>query len=304
MSEQSQNDKFELDAVPAVRITDTSLKVGTAILWLGCLVFIDTLIISWHCSQERRRLQNELGSLESKHAELTDLFERRQDARSRVQKDRQVIEQFIGLCRDATDVPNWECDRIVSSSMNMENTAVYVPAGQHVLTVVARWKSKDSATSAKPENHQAWKIPLLGKSGYWFEVLTESKNAVEWRLSGNHPDFRAQGGSLPFQTFSDRARHGINPIKYPNEVENTAEAILNPLKLPPPSVKVFNLQFDAQNEHRKIEVDFDVLIESDGPPIVPASKAGELLSLRNVPRLWNVGDGKYGWDVGSYRKDQ
>ncbi|MBL8891509.1 MAG: hypothetical protein JNL67_16130 [Planctomycetaceae bacterium] len=314
MSEDEKNDEMALSLKPRDRQTPGWNARRLASLAVSCVLFVSLLLLSRDFSNQRRDLQMEIAAKETRLTQLKRLQEQLESSRQTVAYDRQVITDFLRLCRDAKDLPSWTCDRILASNNGFENLCLYVPDGRHSLVITARWNFTDNPELNKSENTKTWRIPLLPKSGYWWQILSEQESeSVGWVLTSNHPDFHTQTATLPVTGFdgsgmSQRSNNKV--ISYPNELEDAYQAIRNKAPHPDQGVEVFNLVLHGNStlpveantgenpatsntQQLATAIEFTSRIESEGPLVVPATDVDLFYILGSPFELNYLGDGKY-----------
>ncbi len=310
MSNESTNNVGESD-----RHAHSSFGMGLtaqrlAVQGVFLLLFFGMILLAWNYSVERRELRVKISSLEQDLTQLQQVREQLDVANQSANEDQQLISNFLRLCRNVTDIPNWHCDRILASANGFENLCLFVPDGQHTLIIHARWTSTDYPDAEQSGREKTWRIPLQPHAGYWVNINTPSEGLpVGWVLSSNHPAFPSQRAVLPLANFSGNgmSQRSTKSIQYPNQIENSFRATQDPDSLLN-SVDVFHLALHGEAIHpvaeddrvmmdgqlEPTEIEFNMRIESDGPPVVAASDADKFYILKSPIQLNYLGKGMYG----------
>lgn len=278
------------------------------------LLFFGMILLSWSYSVQHRELRVNISSLEQDLSELQQLREQLDVAAQSANEDQQLISNFLRLCRNVTDIPDWNSDRILASANGFENLCLFVPDGQHTLVIHARWTSTDYPDADQSGREKTWRIPLQPHAGYWVQINSPTKGSlVEWILSSNHPAFPSQRAVLPLANFSGNgmSQRSTKSIQYPNQIENSFRATQDPDSLLNPGVDVFHLALKGKAIHpvaedervmmdgqaEPTEIEFNVRIESAGPPVVAASDADTFFILKSPIQLNYLGKGKYALEL-------
>ena len=175
------------------------LRETVVLTVLGCFGVILILLIIrssfevWQAKQQVEVQQSHLVKL--KAAET-----KRKAASEQAEIDKRLVFDLLGQCRAASDIPNLAGNQLFAQHRSNTGFVLWVPQGSHRLEISVavsfRSTNKGKNESAAREDVEDevkkydWTIPLLGASGYMFDLKSDRKGGpVTWTLTANHVDF-------------------------------------------------------------------------------------------------------------------
>jgi hypothetical protein len=261
-----------------------------------------TLIV--HFAMLRRSASQNLAELKATREDLQVLVDRIDWTTNQASEDKRLVWNMLRQCREVEDIPDLQNEHIFSDHSNAEQAVMYLPAGDHDLEISAVWSPAQTPKLAttetnKPElsGEKRWKIPISGSGGYLLQLKTAHQGGpIEWKLTGNHPDFRTQTGAVPLPEF----RHGgaswssSRVAEFPNQV--SPDWFMKPagITVKPASVQLFAVKLFGSQLEQEYEVSIEVRLKSHAPACITAADAQRLIiTKRQHVLLPYRGGGRY-----------
>ncbi|MGB0597626.1 MAG: hypothetical protein ACPGLY_13145 [Rubripirellula sp.] len=243
-------------------------------------------------------------------AELQAVEDKRTQAIKQAENNQRVVFDLLANCRVATDVPMLTGGQLFCQHRGDRGFVLWVPEGKHRLQISAKVSFKAIQDQADPSLNSGsgeaesvsteydWTVPLLGGTGYLFELESNGKvRPVAWRLTGNHADFVSQREVVPVEDVQADgwSYSGGNRVAFPNQCEQYLSiASIQAAARQPTPVNVYNLTIRGGQQDRKVTIALTAGVVSDGPTAVDPSGAARLISLGHPELLAPyTGDGKF-----------
>ena len=264
----------------------------------------------------RRSLTSSIDKLHQELVPLKVLSSQRQAGTEQSNRDRIVLMNVLGHCRNVADVPDLGGSRIVAKQLNGEAIAFYVPDGQHTLSIKLSWETTDSRQAqdgraeqetAEPDSkseaagtgEQSWSIPLIARRGYFLAMIVDShrEGPIGWELTSNDQEFAAKKELLQLPTFrgTGASWSHYQVAGFPNEIDLHAIISKNAPSDPQLATRIGKWTKFGRVGNANLKVQYEVALSSDNPAVVSATNAETLLVLRKWDRITTyLGDGRYG----------
>lgn len=309
--------EIEKDSKQGVRKRQRRLQEIVTLTVLGFfgVIFVYVIVES---IADIRRVGLLMQDQQLKLAELQAVEDERTQVIKQAENNQRAVFDLLANCRVATDVPTLTGGQLYCQHRGDRGFVLWVPEGKHRLQISAKVsfnaiqdqadQSLDSVSGsgsvsvsgeAEPvKTEYDWNVPLLGGTGYLFELESTGKvSPVAWRLTGNHADFISQREVVPVEDVraDGWSYSGGNRVAFPNQCEPYQSITgIRAAAVQPTPVNVYNLQIHGGQRVRKITIELTAGVISDGPATIRPSGAAWLISLGHPELLAPyTGDGKF-----------
>ncbi len=241
-------------------------------------------------------------------AELQAVEAEQKQVIKQAENNQRLVFDLLANCRVAADIPILTGGQLFCQHRGDRGFVLWLPEGKHRLQIFAKVsfaaiqdetdQTLDSDEVEPVVTEYDWTVPLLGRTGYLFELESNGKvSPVTWRLTANHADFDSRREVIPVENVraDSWAYSGGNRVAFPNQCEQywSIKGIRAAAGQSVP-VGVYNLTIRGSQQNQKLVIELTAEVVSDGPTTVDPTGAARVISLGHPELLAPyAGDGKF-----------